>query len=197
MFWWNPTDGVFALACCTSVHRRYKHRSLLIRQLRWAIRQHANDASIWKRIEEEQQKQREKSTVWRCCFVGVYLFVLRKKIKPSNATFLSLCGEKRKKARIHFRKGAIVVDTYDWALYPNVAFVSIIYSWNSTQNRLQEMLYFSYNLLKSAQYIVGSSPPWDRTREIWESCGTIQMKPNCRPPPSDIAQFLQREAWIN
>ena len=60
----------------------YDHRSLLIRQLRWAIRQHANDASIWKRIEEEQQKQREKSTVWRCCFVGVYLFVLRKKIKP-------------------------------------------------------------------------------------------------------------------
>ena len=51
--------------------------------------------------------------MWRCCFVGVYLFVLRKKIKPSNATFLSLCGEKRKKARIHFRKGAIVVDTYD------------------------------------------------------------------------------------
>ena len=92
------------------------HRSLLIRQLRWAIRQHANDASIWKRIEEEQQKQREKSTVWRCCFVGVYLFVLRKKIKPSNATFLSLCGEKRKKARIHFRKGAIVADTYGCSL---------------------------------------------------------------------------------
>ena len=88
------------------------HRSRSIRQLGWAIRQHANDASIWKRIEEEQQKQREKSTVWRCCFVGVYLFVLRKKIKPRNATFLSLCGEKRKKARIHFRKGAIVADTY-------------------------------------------------------------------------------------
>ena len=54
--------------------------------------------------------------MWRCCFVGVYLFVLRKKIKPSNATFLSLCGEKRKKARIHFRKGAIVADTYEWNL---------------------------------------------------------------------------------
>ena len=64
------------------------------------------------RKEGRQQKPREKSTVWRCCFVRVHLFVLRKKIKPSKATFLSMQGRQEKKARISYRKDIIVAAGY-------------------------------------------------------------------------------------
>ena len=62
---------------------------------------------------EEVQQKREKSTAWRCCFVGVYIFVLQKKIKPNNTAFLSVCREKKKKSmhsleqRHHSRPGYV------------------------------------------------------------------------------------------
>ena len=52
---------------------------------------------LYEESEERQQNREKSTTLWRCCFVGVYLFVLRKKIKPSNATFVSLSREERKK----------------------------------------------------------------------------------------------------
>ena len=69
-----------------------------------------------KKVKKGSKTEREKYYCVALLFRQCLPFCFAEEKKPSNATFLSLCEEKRKKARVHFRKGAIVADTYDGKL---------------------------------------------------------------------------------
>ena len=65
-----------------------------------------------KKVKKGSKTEREKYYCVALLFRQCLPFCFAEEKKPSNATFLSLCGEERKKARIRYCEGIIVVATY-------------------------------------------------------------------------------------